>query len=98
PGSCPSTWTKAGVMVRPDLTANSSYVMALTSPTATNKYRMQVRTSQGQTTTSTASSGSSAIPVWLRVTRAGSNFSAFTSPDNQTWTQLGTTQTLPQAL
>ena len=88
-----NTWTKAVVMIREDLTAGSRNVAAVVSPTAANKYRLQVRTAAGVDTTS-ASGATSALPSWLRLERIGSSFKAFTSTTGSGWTQLGATTTV----
>ncbi len=51
------------------------------------------RTSDGGTGTNLAAS-QGALPVWLKVTRAGNVITAFTSPDNVTYTQVAS-DTLP---
>jgi regulation of enolase protein 1 (concanavalin A-like superfamily) len=74
-----NTWAKAGVMVREDLGAGSRNVFLLTSPTASNKYRLQVRAAAGGSTTS-AQGLTGTAPVWLKLERAGSTIKAATSP------------------
>ena len=37
------------------------------------------------------------MPVWLQLTRAGNSFSAYWSPDLLTWTQIGSTQSVPMS-
>jgi predicted phage tail protein/regulation of enolase protein 1 (concanavalin A-like superfamily) len=95
PGPCPNTaWTKAGVMMRDGTAPGARNIFALLTPASTNKFRMQVRSSTGGTTTAFGSTPNSAIPAWLRITRAGNNFSAFYSTDGNTFTQIGGTQAL----
>ena len=89
-----NVWAKAGVMMRDGTGNNVRYVMALLSPTATNKYRLQARTVAAGSTSSTASTGNSAIPAYLRITRSGNNFTGYFSTNGTTWTQLGTTQNI----
>ena len=91
------TFTKAGVMMRSGLGANAVNVAMIATPTATNKFRFQVRPTAGATTTATNSTPNSVIPVWLRLTRAGNTFKGFFSTNGTTFTQLGTTQTLTMA-
>lgn len=86
-----NTWSKAVVMIREDLAAGSRNVAAVVSPTATNKYRLQVRSQASQSTTSTASSGSSAIPTWLRLVRSGNSFTASFSSNGSSWSQIAST-------
>src|SRR6185436_10374292 len=75
-----NTWSKAIVMMRDGTAAGAPNVAALLSPTATNNYRMQYRTATNASTTSVAGPAS-AIPAYLRVTRAGNSFSTFYSTD-----------------
>ena len=81
--------SKAGVMIR-ETTATSSKHMAMTAQkdgTARGVYRI---------TTNGATSNTTVLrPYWVKVQRVGSLFSAFSSPDGSTWSQVGTNQTLP---
>ena len=83
-----NAWTKAGVMIRQDLTAGSANVFALVS-SAKGTY-MQVRATAGGTTTN-AAGATKAAPYWVKLTRAGNTFTAAESPDGLTWTTVGTT-------
>jgi hypothetical protein len=88
-----NAWSKAMVMMRDGTGAGAPYASALLSPTSTNGYRMQYRTTSGGSTTSVAGPAS-AVPAYLRVTRSGSSFSTFYSTDGATFTQIGTAQTI----
>jgi hypothetical protein len=88
-----NSWTKAGLMMREDLTPGSKNVMVLATPTAANTYKMQYRTATGGTSTS-VSSVAGTPPVWLKLERAGNTFKAFRSADGVTWSQIGTTLTM----
>jgi regulation of enolase protein 1 (concanavalin A-like superfamily) len=81
-----NSWAKAGVMIRETLNANSKHAMAIISPS--NGVRFQHRSSTGGSSTD-VSGGSGTAPVWLRVTRSGSTFTAYRSSDGATWTQIG---------
>ena len=37
------------------------------------------------------------FPTWVKLTRAGNNFSVFSSADGVNWTQIGTSQTITMA-
>jgi regulation of enolase protein 1 (concanavalin A-like superfamily) len=81
--------SKAGVMIR-ETTATTSKHMTMTAQkdgTARGVYRV---TTNGATSSTTV-----LRPYWVKVQRVGSVFSAFSSPDGSTWTQVGTNQTLP---
>jgi regulation of enolase protein 1 (concanavalin A-like superfamily) len=80
-------WTKAGVMVRESLSPSAAHAFALVS--AGNGVAFQRRSSAGE---GTVHSGGAMIgaPHWLRLTRTGSQITAFSSPDGENWTLLGT--------
>jgi hypothetical protein len=88
-----NVWTKGGVMMRDTLTAGAKNVYMLASPTASNNYRWQVRSSAGGSTTSTVppstACGNGTAPVWVKITRSGSTFTGFCSADGSSWTQVG---------
>jgi hypothetical protein len=92
----PNAWTKALVMMRDGSAAGAANVAALLSPTSTNSYRMQYRASAGSSTTSVGGAAS-AIPAFLRVTRAGDTFTASYSTDGATFTPIGSPQTINMA-
>ena len=87
--TAPNVWTKAVVMIREDLTAGAKNVATLLSPTAANKYRQQVRTGAGGSTTSTPSTADSTLPSHIRLERIGSTFRSYHSPNGSTWTLIG---------
>ena len=58
-----NVWAKAGVMIRESTAAGARNVATFLSPTATNKYRKQIRMAAGGSTTSTPSTPNSAIPA-----------------------------------
>jgi hypothetical protein len=88
-----NNWSKAALVMRDGLSAGARNVALVASPVATNKYRWQVRSSAGGSTTST--SGPSGIvnpgtaPVWLKIVRNGSTFTGYFSSNNQDWTLIG---------
>ena len=84
-------WSKAGVMFRNDNSAGS--INATVVITAGNGVAFQWRLSTGAATTSANISGLTA-PIWVKLTRAGNNFSGYYSVDGQTWNQIGATQTV----
>jgi fibronectin type 3 domain-containing protein len=79
-------WTKTGVMIRQSTAANSAQAMLLISPN--NGIHFQYRTSNGGGS-SDAGSFSVTAPYWLRLARTNNTFTAYRSPDNVTWTQVG---------
>jgi galactose oxidase len=86
-----SAWAKAGVMLRATTDPGSPYYAAFVTPA--NSAVVQWRTAQGGTTTQVKSAGT--VPVYLKVDRTGSSFTAYTSPDGSSWTAVpGSTVTL----
>ena len=81
-------WTKAGVMIREDLTSNAPHAMAVV--TAGNGMIFQSRATRGSLSTSIKGFPGTA-PRWIRVVRSGSSLSGSHSVDGTTWTLMGTT-------
>jgi hypothetical protein len=79
-----SPWAKAGVMLRASTDPASTYYAVLVTPS--NGIVVQYRTSRGVQTSQIAITGS--VPVYLKVSRAGNIFAAYTSTDGTTWTQV----------
>ena len=88
-----SALAKAGVMFRSALDANAANVALLTTPTS--GYLFQRRAAAGDTTAS-SSAGTGTAPVWLRIKRTGSLFTAYRSIDGTTWTTIGS-DSIPMA-
>jgi len=79
-------WTKAGVMIRNTLAANSAYAFMLVS--AANGVRFQSRATAGAAATSVVGAAAAA-PYWVKVVRSGGTITGFQSPDGVTWSQVG---------
>jgi regulation of enolase protein 1 (concanavalin A-like superfamily) len=86
-----NAWTKAGVMIRATLSANSAHALVLVSPA--KGVNFQRRPTTGGVSSSTAGTASTA-PRWVKLTRAGDLFSAYESSDGTTWSPIGT-ETIP---
>jgi len=87
-------WTKAGLMIRQSLAADSRHASIFATPTAVNGTAFQRRLVDGGDSTHTAGA-SLAPPVWLRLVRQGDTITAFTGASrNDEWTLVGT-DTLP---
>jgi hypothetical protein len=83
--------SKAGVMIRNTLDANSAHAMMdITSSTGAV---FQYRTTAGGTTAGTTVAGYAA-PYWVKIVRSGNSFSGYRSANGTSWTQVGTTQTI----
>jgi outer membrane protein assembly factor BamB len=75
-------WAKAGVMVRSSTDAGAAFYDVVQTPE--NGIQVQLRTSDDALATTVASLDA-ATPVYLKIVREGSNFTAFTSSDGLTW-------------
>jgi outer membrane protein assembly factor BamB len=86
-----SAWAKAGVMLRQTTDPGSPYYAVFATPG--NGIVVQDRTVQGGASTKlTILAGT--VPVYLKVTRVGNTFTAYTSADGVTWTLIpGSTKT-----
>lgn len=88
----PQAFAKAGLMFRAALTTNSAHVMMAVTPTSGVMF--QNRQTAGATATNTVVAGPAA-PMWLRIVRAGQQFTGYYTTDRITWTQVGPTVTMP---
>lgn len=88
-----SNWSKAGVMARETLTADSRHLIVDLMPTqGANAYEVNTRPATGATTvgswpggSSTNTAGVDFSKAWIRVKRAGDTFSAFRSTNGVDW-------------
>jgi subtilisin family serine protease/regulation of enolase protein 1 (concanavalin A-like superfamily) len=84
----------AAVMIRETLTADSKHASMLITTSGKAKFRR--RTAVGGTTYSDGpSEGTTFLPRWLKLVRAGDAFTAYISSDGSSWTQIHTPQTVP---
>jgi regulation of enolase protein 1 (concanavalin A-like superfamily) len=81
-------WTKAGVMIRGTLSADSVHGFMLVTPSGVKGLAFQRRVTTGGLSTNT-SGGSGSPPAWVRITRSGSTITAYRSADGVTWTLVG---------
>jgi regulation of enolase protein 1 (concanavalin A-like superfamily) len=90
-------YSTAGIMARSTLDANSADVYMSASPL---NFRFKYRPSAGALTTVTASNSAPAFPnAWVRLSRVGNLFTAYTSTDGVHWTQMSSvTLSLPSTL
>jgi hypothetical protein len=94
--SSPDGFSKAGLMARESLAANSRNLFAFAS---SSKYRLTQRTSTGGTTTGTGTDPVSFPDTWLRLQRVGNVFTAYRSTNGTAWTPYtSSTVTLPTTL
>ncbi len=77
-----SAWAKAGLMMRATTDPGSPYFAVFATPG--NGIAAQWRTAQGGSTSQVTVAGT--LPEYLEITRTGTTFSAYTSPDGVNWT------------
>jgi regulation of enolase protein 1 (concanavalin A-like superfamily) len=82
-----SEWAKAGVMIRESLAGNARNAYMLYSPGLGRVFQHRSATS-GTTTRVGGEAGNP--PTWLRIVRRGSQFTAYTSGDGQSWRTVST--------
>lgn len=93
-----SSSAKAGVMLRASSDAAAPYYAVFVTPGTGIKVQRRLITGG---TTSKLANPAGAAPAYLRVTRIGSRFTAFTSPDGSVWTPIAgsaTTFNMPTSL
>jgi hypothetical protein len=90
-------WSKAGFMVRPDLTNNSRMIFACVTPTVSpilaqapvNAYAAQWRLRDGNAPLNFQTASSNTAPAypsaWLRLQRIGTVFNAYASTNGTDW-------------
>ena len=78
-------WAKAGVMLRGDVGPGAAFYDALVTPS--NGVVVQYRSPKG-VLAAEASNVTGAVPLFLRVSRVGSTFSAYTSADGAHWSLI----------
>lgn len=79
-------WAKAGLMFRNDTTPGSMFADVFVSPA--NGVNFQWRTVSGGQCGSTSLGGVTA-PIWVKLARVGTNFTAAYSSNGVQWTSLG---------
>jgi outer membrane protein assembly factor BamB len=87
-----SAWAKGGLMMRLTTDPGSPYYAVFATPS--NGIAVQWRSAQAGTSGQVTTSGT--VPLYVRIVRSGTTYSAYTSPDGSTWTLVaGSTQSLP---
>ncbi|TAK96204.1 MAG: DUF1349 domain-containing protein, partial [Verrucomicrobia bacterium] len=81
-------WSKAGVMIRESLNANSAHAFVAVTPG--NGVAWQYRSTTGGNSSNNNTTGLNA-PYWVRLVRSGNTFTGYRSPDGTNWTQIGST-------
>ncbi len=80
-------WAKAGVMIRESFTDNSKFANVVVTPS--NGVAFQWRSSNVSYCSGSGMPGT--VPVYVKLERKGNNFSAYSSDDGISWTQIGST-------
>lgn len=87
-------YAKAGIMIRKSLAANSAHALIDVTP-GPNGIEFNRRLADGNATTTQSVATTLHAPYFIKLVRTGDNFTAYTSPDGGTWTQLGPTENIP---
>ena len=83
-----NAWAKAGVMIRETLNPDSAHAMMVVTPGSGISF--QRRPGTGATSVDTTTAGITP-PYWVKIERdLAGNFTASSSPNGSTWTQVGT--------
>ena len=77
-----SAWAKGGLMMRATTDPGSPYYAVFATPG--NGIAVQWRSAQGGSSSQVTVAGP--VPLYLKIVRSGTTYSAFTSPDGSTWT------------
>lgn len=80
-----SSGAKAGVMLRASTDPGAPNYALVVSPA--QGIKVQLRKTQG-TSTAKLANPTGTTPAWLKITRSGNTFTAYTSPDGVTWTLI----------
>jgi hypothetical protein len=84
-------WAKAGLMMRNDLTPGS--MNAYVSLDGTHGQRFSVRINENGASTRSGNTTTTS-PYWFKLVRANNKFTAYSSPDLVTWTEVGSPVTI----
>lgn len=83
-------WAKAGVMMRNNLDAGSTFINMVVTPN--NGSSFQRRPVADNACDHTTPNDGFKAPAWVKITRQGSTFRGYRSKDGKTWTLVGTQQ------
>ena len=81
-------FAKAGVMLRGSLATNSPHVIMSYMPGG--QLEFMTRSSAGATTPFPTQVSGASLPIWLRLTRTGSQVTGYWSNSGTSWIQIGT--------
>jgi hypothetical protein len=79
---------KLGIMVRDSLTNTSRFAFVVSVGNANNIFFVY-RNIPGGTVTTVPLPGHFVLPYWMKISKLGTSYAAFGSPDNIHWSQIG---------
>lgn len=79
-------WAKSGVMIRETLDPASPFAMTVVTPSHGTSLQYRLLAGQGCGLTF---GPNLAAPAWVKLTRAGNQFTGFASSDGRTWSTIG---------
>lgn len=80
-------WSKTGIQIRFGTTVNAKNVSVVLDKS--NNISLQYRSSRGASTQEISVNGVS-VPVWMKISRSGSQFTGLYSIDGNNWMTIGT--------
>ena len=80
-------WTKAGVMMRSSLAPGATHASMFVTPGKGPAFQRRAASGGGSIHTT---GGSGTVPIWVRLRRAGTSISAYTSADGVSWSIVST--------
>ena len=81
---------RTGLMLRNSLASDAAVIFA--GRTGDGRLVLESRSVDGGASTLISSAAGFDTPLWLRLERSGNSFTAFSSPDGETWTEFGATE------
>jgi hypothetical protein len=81
---------QVGLMARASTAPDAAMgAMFFCGSSTSTRFRFTARAAAGDSTTTSGGASGIALPAWVRLARAGSELVGSSSPDGQTWTELG---------
>jgi len=91
-GTGTNTWAKGGVMIRDTVNGGSMHAMMVITGGGGNGASFQYRSATNGASGNSDITTVVAPPYWVKIERAGGNFSGYVSTDGKTWSVVGQTQ------
>ena len=85
----PSTWAKAGVMIRQGTGTGSQHAFMCMTGGDGNGASWQGRVTEGLDSVNSDATDPVSPPYWVKIERTGNSFSGFVSADGESWLQIG---------